>query len=774
MAGLHLVRRGGVYWWRRRIPTELLPASRTCDKGVNHRFMCEAVGRSPDTRASRDRTHLALSLRTRCPREARRRAVRLTALCDYAWSLCMTIATEGGHVPHPLTLAGGVLSVLGRGIDAFQSALDLHPRDPVLRAEVEDRAEARLRTEIRLAAGGSGVAPGDPQCLDETCPDESCPDMPPTPHMLYLKGKIAALTAQDAVLTDRLARWNDYDVILGRIESMCAAKQSTIAEAPPAPASGSAEVAKAPPVDPMAPAQDTARSGGEATGSRAQEMPPRPTPAADEGSCRAGTKAEPGPERPAPAPPTGPLPDAGPSIAGGAPLDTAEVSSTRAQGKPGRARAQREVKAPAAAVSAEGFADPDRISVLGREWLDLKCAGYLLKRRKETPIAARGESFRRNSRKNIESTIDILVDIFGDIRPDCISDDQIEDFIELLQKIPRNHGKSSRERRRLRDIVEDTERKEKLDIIVATSAMKDLGASEGNIEAAGDEARIARLSTATCVRHMRDASRILDYWVRMGRIERNPLKDYLWTEEEIELRKLSEADRERRPWGGKLANLLATPVFSAGPEDPGDPLFWAPLVAEFASLRMEEALQLGPDDIEEEEGVVVLRVQITNANQRAKSKNARRSVPIHTSLVELGFLELVALRRRQGERRLFPDLKRGKSKESLSELFSKHYKRYRERHKVYDRRRDFHSHRTGFFTNLRAAGVPLDARKMLMGHVERDMSIVHYDPDRFSLRQLHDFVNRIEIDVSGIARPFGPKTGARIQIVGGSSGRRKR
>jgi hypothetical protein len=69
-------------------------------------------------------------------------------------------------------------------------------------------------------------------------------------------------------------------------------------------------------------------------------------------------------------------------------------------------------------------------------------------------------------------------------------------------------------------------------------------------------------------------------------------------------------------------------VFIAGPDDPGDPLFWAPLIAEFQGLRMEEVLQLGPDDVDEEARSLVLRVRITNTFQRLKSRNARRSVPV--------------------------------------------------------------------------------------------------------------------------------------------------
>jgi hypothetical protein len=91
-------------------------------------------------------------------------------------------------------------------------------------------------------------------------------------------------------------------------------------------------------------------------------------------------------------------------------------------------------------------------------------------------------------------------------------------------------------------------------------------------------------------------------------------------------------------------------------DEPGDPLFWAPLLALFAGLRMEEALQLRADDFYTELGVPYLRVRITDENQRLKSVAAQRRVPVHRSLLDLGLLDLVELRRATGQGRIFTHL----------------------------------------------------------------------------------------------------------------------
>jgi hypothetical protein len=52
--------------------------------------------------------------------------------------------------------------------------------------------------------------------------------------------------------------------------------------------------------------------------------------------------------------------------------------------------------------------------------------------------------------------------------------------------------------------------------------------------------------------------------------------------------------------------------------------------------------------------------------QTLKSASATRRVTLHWALIQLGLLELVDLRRRQGEVRLFPIVTRGRNGEALN------------------------------------------------------------------------------------------------------------
>lgn len=82
----YLTRRGGIFWFRRR-PPQL----RIREKGLLGSSGPNATRARPPAQA-----HLALSLRTRCPIEARRRAARVAAIFEFAWQRYEIAAS---HIP---------------------------------------------------------------------------------------------------------------------------------------------------------------------------------------------------------------------------------------------------------------------------------------------------------------------------------------------------------------------------------------------------------------------------------------------------------------------------------------------------------------------------------------------------------------------------------------------------------------------------------------------------------------------------------------------------
>ncbi len=152
-------------------------------------------------------------------------------------------------------------------------------------------------------------------------------------------------------------------------------------------------------------------------------------------------------------------------------------------------------------------------------------------------------------------------------------------------------------------------------------------------------------------------------------------------------------------------------------------------------------------------GIPILRIQ-SGEGQHSKSGIGYRIVPIHKNLIALGFLRYVEECRERGQDCLFPDINRCAAKGRLSGTFTKTFTRYRIKEGIHDPRRDFHSLRTHFNVELKRGKCPLEIRKQLLGHELRDVTEEHYDPEGSPIEEFRDWVDSLEIDISGIASPL--------------------
>lgn len=407
---------------------------------------------------------------------------------------------------------------------------------------------------------------------------------------------------------------------------------------------------------------------------------------------------------------------------------------------------------PAPASRPEPASTP--FSTFAQRYLDLRCEGFQLQRRHETADPVARPSFRASSRRNIEATVGLFIDVVGDLPVPDIQSHHCSEFVQLLSRIPSAHGKSSKNRMGVRESVADADIREAADVEAAGLRMRRAGRPPGEIEDARQAARIDRLRAGTCKRHMSDLSRLFDFAVFDGLRSDNPMKEHLWTPRETARRQHGETTVKREGWGDQIDALLASEIYRQPLKEPGDPLFWAPLLGIFAGLRMEEALQLRVEDFDTEGGVPFMRVRNTTGDQRLKSANSDRRVPLHRTLIDLGLLKLVALRRASGPGRIFPFLERGKAKGKFGEIFSKRFTHYRKRQGLNAPARDFHTLRTDFQTRLTHAQVPEHSRIALMGHGAKNITHAHYYRAGDPMPLLKEFVDRIDIDASGVMQPF--------------------
>lgn len=405
------------------------------------------------------------------------------------------------------------------------------------------------------------------------------------------------------------------------------------------------------------------------------------------------------------------------------------------------------------------------------EYLNLRCQGFDFKREDETADANGGRRFEKTSLRNWQSSVRVFTEIIGDSPIGQYSKEDILEFNDLVQRLPSNFGKSSKDKRTAREVIEETEIEEERAIASKSEELRNKGLPETEIDDELAKVMIRRISANTMKRHQTALNSIFRRALEVGAVRSNPFKARVLTTKEIKRRQMAERRVERVGWGDNINVLFSSEKFTTSLTDVGDPLFWAPLIATFAGLRMEEILQLRLDDFGTDEGVHYLAVQNSLGTQSLKSVNSLRRIPLHRALIDLGLLKLVAYRRSQKMNRLFPNINRSKSKGTLSGTLSKNFGYYLVSRGIKEPGLDFHALRTDFLTRLTRARVPDHVRKGLMGHEQTDVTHANYFRAGETMPDLKDYVDRIEINYSGIIPPLGwadtYKRG--LRVVGGDT-----
>lgn len=197
-----------------------------------------------------------------------------------------------------------------------------------------------------------------------------------------------------------------------------------------------------------------------------------------------------------------------------------------------------------------------------------------------------------------------------------------------------------------------------------------------------------------------------------------------------------------------LSILFSSPVYATGfrPKGgAGEAAYWLPLVALFSGARLEELAQLRVGDLIETPGYgFYMSITDEGEGNQLKTRNARRRVPVHPELLELGFLDYWESCREAKQEFVFPHLKpdvTGKRSGNWSKWFS----RYKRDIGIKDGRKVFHSFRHGFIDACRAASIATEIRDVLVGHANSSVA-AEYGQGLYPLPPLFDAIKRIRYE----------------------------
>jgi len=170
-----------------------------------------------------------------------------------------------------------------------------------------------------------------------------------------------------------------------------------------------------------------------------------------------------------------------------------------------------------------------------------------------------------------------------------------------------------------------------------------------------------------------------------------------------------------------------------------DARHWIPLVGLFTGMRLEEIGQLTKDDIKNIGGVDIIDVN-RNGGKKLKTAASVRAIPIHQTLLDMGFLEYV---KGLESKSLWPELKRTANGygNPVSKAFIRHLEKIGVR-KDKDRAMVFHSLRDTFNNICEVSiGVTPEVRYTLMGHEQGGSNEKNYLEPKTLQRLKHDGID---------------------------------
>jgi integrase len=171
---------------------------------------------------------------------------------------------------------------------------------------------------------------------------------------------------------------------------------------------------------------------------------------------------------------------------------------------------------------------------------------------------------------------------------------------------------------------------------------------------------------------------------------------------------------------------------------------WALLLALFTGARASELGQLKLDSVRHQRDVLVLVIE-----EETKNIGSQRVIPVHSTLIALGFQKYIDRLRAKGETHVFPKwhakASAARERTKANSKSALHYSRYIPRRfnvtvlgsvGITDPRKRFHSFRHSFKTALKDAGVEKAMRDSLAGHSDPSVGGSYEHTDAIEQRKI--------------------------------------
>ncbi len=288
-------------------------------------------------------------------------------------------------------------------------------------------------------------------------------------------------------------------------------------------------------------------------------------------------------------------------------------------------------------------------------------------------------------------------------------------------------------------------------------------------EKAKAEQRTDVINAANINTYLNKLGGVLNWAVKEEMLERNPAQGLRVPD--------PTARRDKRlPFSTRqLQTIFSAPLYTGcrddghgyatlGPERPRNARFWIPLLSIFGGLRLNEACQLDVADIRRIDDVecfvITERSEGQQTDKRLKTASSERVVPIHATLIDLGFMDFVRQRKRVGETKLFAEVGMGATG-YRSTTFSAWFRRFLAKAGAAAPKTCFHSFRHGFRDALREARIDRDIALALGGWAAGNGSAAVSDAygNGYQIATLKEAIDRVQYPCLDLSHLKGGEEG---------------
>lgn len=211
----------------------------------------------------------------------------------------------------------------------------------------------------------------------------------------------------------------------------------------------------------------------------------------------------------------------------------------------------------------------------------------------------------------------------------------------------------------------------------------------------------------------------------------------------LQIKKEIKASEERKVFTkSDLKKLFSLDVFKEPDNEAWH--YWLPILGLYTGARINELCQLYKGDVKKVDGIWCININADKPDQKLKSKSSWRNIPIHSKLLELGFIDYV---QSLPEGRLFPTLKY-LPEDGYGKYPSKWFSFQRDKALTKEERykKTFHSFRHTVANEFKQLGVEYSPASYILGHSNETMTYGRYGKD-YSPSVLKPVIDKLNFDL---------------------------